>query len=100
MGLHPLATKSAVLNKVVAPIISKQSKLPIVGKKSVLFGNSRYTSFGRGLLNGRYGSVVKIGWSNNAGNLTFRVGLGKKMNSYGRVVSRFHIDYGRLRTRF
>ncbi len=94
-----LASKSRLLNKVVAPAVQSQTKLPVVGVKSVLFGNSRYTSFGRGGLNGRFVNNFKVGWSNNKINLTFRIGLGTK--SMGtRTISRYHIDYGNLRRRF
>ncbi|MEU6351012.1 PA14 domain-containing protein [Streptomyces sp. NPDC047072] len=92
------AVKFAALNKSVAPIVQMQARLPGVGKSSFLFGNSRFTSFGRGFANGRFTSPVKIGWSRYGGNLTFRVGIGKaKANPR---VSKYHIDYGRLNIRF
>ncbi len=62
-------------SKVLTKTLSWQSKARIIGKKSYLFGNNAYRK-NEGLLNGRYGSFLKAGWSHRENYLRFRYKAG------------------------
>ena len=64
---------SKVAGKTMGRFMSWQSKQKVIGRSSVLFGNSSFRGKGgAGILNGRYSKNFKAGWTGYKGKLNFR----------------------------
>lgn len=86
-ALAKVASMSKVGTKALTKVMSMQARAPVIGKGSALFGNTAYRAK-PGVLNGRFGSFAKAGWSHRENFLQFRYKIGIHINM-GRTSSIF-----------